>query len=119
MPTEILTGNGYHIYIPIESRYVLEERPEFNKYEEPSKQFLRFAEWYLSNGKADPNHYKNVSFGNCMLRIPGSHNSRCVQRNNGIVEPASQVRVIKYWNKQGAPIYLLVGSFLAYLVTLI
>jgi hypothetical protein len=77
------SGNGYHIYISIESRYVLEETKAFSKYEEPSKRLLRFAEWYLSNGKADFNHY-NISFGNCMLRIPGSHNSKCVQRNTFI-----------------------------------
>jgi hypothetical protein len=69
-PTVIWSGNGYHIYIPIESRYILEDRSEFSKYEEPSKQFLRFAEWYLSDGKADSNHYKNVSFGNCIVKNP-------------------------------------------------
>jgi Primase X len=118
-PTVIWSGNGYHIYIPMESRYILEDRPEFSKYEEPSKQFLRFAEWYLSDGKADSNHYKNVSFGNCMLRIPGSHNSKCVAKNNHVkVDSSTEVRIIKEWNgnKERAPIYLLIDSFLAYLV---
>lgn len=119
-PTVIWSGNGYHIYIPIESRYVLEDRPEFTKLnEEPSKQFLRFAEWYLSDGKADSNHYKNVSLGNCMLRIPGSHNSKCVAKhnNNNVADFSTRVRVIKHWDgKIRAPIYLLIGSFLAYLV---
>jgi hypothetical protein len=36
-PSIIWSGNGYHIYTPIESRYVLEDRPEFSKFEEPSK----------------------------------------------------------------------------------
>jgi Primase X len=116
-PSVLWSGNGYHIYIPIESRYVLEERPEFSKFKEPSKQFLRFAEWYLSNGKADSNHFHNVSFGSCMLRIPGSHNSKCVQKNNYTADSSTQVRIVKKWNgKIRAPIYLLVGSFLAYLV---
>jgi hypothetical protein len=35
------SGNGYHIYIPIESRYVLEETKAFSKYEEPSKRLLQ------------------------------------------------------------------------------
>jgi Primase X len=103
----------------MESRYILEDRPEFSKYEEPSKQFLRFAEWYLSDSKADSNHYKNVSFGNCMLRIPGSHNSKCVAKNNHVkVDSSTEVRIIKEWNgnKERAPIYLLIDSFLAYLV---
>ena len=95
----------------------MEERPEFSKYEEPSKQFLRFAERYLSDGKADSNHYKNVSFGNFMLRIPGSYNSKCVLKNNNMADSSTQVRVIKQWEgKTRAPIYLLFGSFLAYLV---
>jgi hypothetical protein len=96
----------------------LEQRPEFSKYEEePSKLFLRFAEWYLSNGKADSNHFKNVSFGNCMLRIPGSYNSKCIQRNNGITaaNSSTRVRIIQEWNRKRAPIYLLIGSFYAVL----
>lgn len=116
-PSRIWSGNGYHIYIPLESRYVLEERPEFGRFDEPSKKFLRFAEWHLSNGKADSNHFRNVSLGNCMLRIPGSHNSKCVQRNNGIADCSTQVKIINKWNgERRAHIYLLIGSFLAYLV---
>ena len=49
---------------------------EFRNFKEPSKQFLRFAEYYLSNGKADSEHYHTVSFKNCLLRIPGSYNSK-------------------------------------------
>jgi hypothetical protein len=112
-PTTVLwTGNGYHIYIPIESRYALERRSEFTRYvQEPSKHFLRFAEKYLSNGKADPEHYKTVSFKNCMLRVPGSINSKCGQ----------QVRIVNKWNNEyynnsRVPLFLLLGSFLAYLV---
>jgi hypothetical protein len=116
-PSIIWSGNGYHIYIPIETRYVLEDRPEFSKFEEPSKHFLRFAEWYLSYSKADSSHYKNVSFGNCLLRIPGSHNFKCVEKNNSVIDSSTQVRVIKQWDgKTRAPIYLLFGSFLAYLI---
>jgi hypothetical protein len=115
-PTVLWSGNGYHIYIPIESRYVLEKRPEFSRFEEPSKQYLRFAEWYLSSGNADSNHYKNISFGNCMLRIPGSHNFKCVQRNKGIIDYSTQVRIRKEWNGRRPPAHLLIGSFFAYLV---
>jgi hypothetical protein len=54
----IWTGNGYHLYIPVESQNViLEQMSEFKNYKEPSKLFLKFAEWYLSNGKADSEHY--------------------------------------------------------------
>jgi Primase X len=120
-PSVLWSGNGYHIYIPIEARYILEQTKEFSKYQEPSKQFLRFAERYLSNGKCDSAHNSTVSLANCMLRIPGSHNSKCVQRNHATADSTTQVRIIQDWNrntntKQRAPIYLLLGSFLAYLV---
>ncbi len=79
--TIIWSGNGYHLYIPAESQNaILEQMSEFSKYKEPSKLFLRFAEWYLSNGKADSEHYHTVSFKNCLLRIPGSYNSKNMSR---------------------------------------
>jgi hypothetical protein len=59
--TVIWSGNGYHLYIPVDSQNViLEQMSEFKNYKEPSKLFLRFAEWYLSNGKADSKHYHTV-----------------------------------------------------------
>ena len=117
-PSILWSGRGYHVYLPTEARYDLEDKPEFSKFEKPSTQFLRFAEWYLSCGKADSNHYNNVSFGNCILRIPGSYNSKCVLKNNNVADSSTQVKVVKQWdgNKARAPIYLLIGSFLAYLV---
>jgi hypothetical protein len=105
--TILWTGNGYHLYIPAESEHVLENMPEFNKFKEPSKQFLRFAEYYLSNGKADSEHYHTVSFRNCLLRIPGSFNSK----NH------SQVQIVQKWNgTTKVPIDLLYSKFLAYLI---
>jgi Primase X len=81
--------------------------PEFNKFKEPSKEFLRFAEWYLSNGKADSEHYHTVSFRNCMLRIPGSFNSK----NH------SQVQIVHKWNgTTKVQLDLLYSNFLAYLI---
>ena len=73
-PTVLFTGNGYHIYQPIES-ICIDELSMFAKFDgETSKQFLRFAEGYLSHKKSDPNH--NPSFSSCMVRIPGSINSK-------------------------------------------
>lgn len=121
-PSIIWSGNGYHVYLPLESQYVLEDIPEFRKSEEPSKQFLRFAEWYLSGGKCDHAHNNTVSFGNCMLRIPGSHNSKSVQRNHGIANSTTEVKIISKWNgppqqhEQRPKLSLLLGSFYAYLV---
>lgn len=77
-PTVIWSGSGYHIYLVLDA-FVLEGEDAFNNSKfgsNPSQKFLRFAEWFLSNGKCDPQHNKTVSFKNCMLRIPGSINSK-------------------------------------------
>jgi hypothetical protein len=108
-PTVLWTGNGYHIYQPIEA-FVLEEEEVFSDFDQPSKAFLKFAEQYLSNNKSDPSH--NPSFKSCMIRIPGSFNSKCILEGK---DP--EVRIIQRWNGQLRPkINLLLGSFHAYLV---
>ena len=65
---------------------LLENVIEFNKFDRPSEQFLRFAKDYLSNYKADKNN--NPSFKSCLLRIPGSINSKY----------NTKVKIIKKWN---------------------
>lgn len=110
IPTTVIwSGNGYHCYIPADSKgKILEQMTKFKKFKEPSKEFLRFAEWYLSNGKCDIGHNKTVSLNNCMLRIPGSFNSK----NN------VQVRIMQKWNGTSkVPAHLLYDKFLAYLVS--
>jgi hypothetical protein len=60
------TGNGCHFYQPIFSPFVLESIPELTKlHDELSKVFLKFAEQFLSNGKADRSH--NPTFKSCMV----------------------------------------------------
>ena len=86
-PTVIWSGNGYHIYVPINA-VVLEDIKEFAHIEQVSTKFLRFAEWYLSSGLSDSVHNKTVSLNNCMLRIPGSLNSK----ND------TQVKIVKKWD---------------------
>ena len=104
IPTVIWSGNGYHVYIPI-SAAVLEDVKEFVDIDQVSTKFLRFAEWYLSSGKSDLAHNNTVSLNNCMLRIPGTYNSK----NN------AQVSVVKRWDNNRPRITLLLGSFCAYL----
>jgi hypothetical protein len=64
--------------------------------------FMRFEEQILTDGKADQNHSNNVSFGNCMLRIPENLNSNQVRFNDKdeIIEIPyeAEVRVIRYWD---------------------
>lgn len=74
----IWSGRGYHIELPIDSKSkILEKMPRFKKLtEEPSKDFLRFIEWYLSNGRCDVDHNSTVSLNNCLLRVPGTFNAK-------------------------------------------
>jgi hypothetical protein len=65
---------GYHIYLPIQD-IILELESVFAEFEQPSKKFLRFSEKMLTNNKADPCHSNNLSFKNCMLRIPATKGS--------------------------------------------
>ena len=104
-PTVLFTGSGYHIYQPIKSVNI-DKLGDFSKHTtEPSRQFLRFAEKYLSDNKFDPNH--NPSFKSCMVRIPNSINSK----NN------LQVKIIQEWDGQTPDIILLLGSFYAWILT--
>ena len=105
-PTVLWTGNGYHVYQPIDA-VILEELSQFEQFENPSSKFLRFVERYLTNEKSDPAH--NPSFKSCMLRIPGSINSKCELRNN-------TVEIIQKWDGYRPPISLLFESFHTYLI---
>lgn len=88
-PTVLWSGKGYHIYLPLDS-IVLENESLFEDIEvyDPSRKFMQWSEQYLSDNKADPCHSKGVSFNNCMLRVPGSINSK-VNR---------QVTIVQRWN---------------------
>lgn len=106
-PSVLWTGNGYHIYHPL-SAFVLEEEQVFADFHtsevEMSSRFMRFAEEYLTNGKHDPNHKPSIK--NCLLRIPGTYNSK-----NG-----QQVRIIQEWNGYKTPIQYMLRPFRRYLI---
>jgi hypothetical protein len=103
--TVLDTGNGCHFYQPIFAPFVLESIAELTKlHPEPSKAFLKFAEQFLSNGKADHSH--NPTFKSCMLRIPGSINSKCDE----------QVNIIQKWNGHSPAINYLLRDFRRYLI---
>jgi hypothetical protein len=105
-PTVLWTGNGYHIYQPLNG-IILEELNQFHKFERPSLKFIRFVERVLTSGKSDQSH--SPSFKSCMIRIPGSFNSKCPFSKN-------KVRVIQRWDGYRPSIGLLLGTFHAYLV---
>jgi hypothetical protein len=85
-PTVIDTGGGYHIYQPVFCPTALENVTEFQKFDNVSVEFLRFAKNNLSKGKADKNN--NPSFKSCLLRVPGSMNSKYNR----------QVTIVQKWN---------------------
>ena len=89
-PTVLSTGGGYHIYQPIEGIVFQNYKnifDEFNNEFDLFKEFLRFSKNFFSNIKADKNN--NPSLKSCLLRIPGSINSKyntkviIVQKWNG------------------------------------
>lgn len=109
-PTVIWSGNGYHVLVPLQSlNSILEDISEFAKFTEPSKYILRFLEKQLSGGKSDVVHSSTVSFSNCMLRVPGSINSK---HNN----PTNRVSIVQEWNGNRFNIASLLGDFIAYLL---
>jgi hypothetical protein len=105
--TVIWSGNGYHIYLVLDA-FVLESENAFNNSRfgsNPSKKFLRFAEWFLSNGKCDPQHNRTLSLSNSMLRIPNTINSK-----NG-----QMVNIVQKWNGYKPSIKLLLEDFYVHL----
>jgi len=91
-PTVLFTGGGYHIYQPVDIPTALENITEFQEFDKPSEQFLRFAKDILSNNRADKQN--NPSFRSCLLRIPESINSKY----------GTKVKIVKKWNGIRAPI---------------
>ena len=106
-PTILWSGRGYHIILPMNSNgIVLESIKEFEGTPNVSIKFLRFAEQYLSLKKSDPQHNSTVSFNNCMLRIPGSVNSK-----NGEL-----VSIFQKWDHTRPEINYLLAAFTRYVI---
>jgi hypothetical protein len=110
-PTILWSGNGYHVYLPVQLSGPswclghVDKFCELSKY--PDRDFLRWAEQYLSGGNADPEHSKTLSFKNMMLRIPGSINTKA---NN------QRVRIVQPWDGQRPYINWILREFYHYLV---
>jgi hypothetical protein len=110
-PTVLWSGNGYHIYQPVEA-FILEEQDIFARFQKlnikPSRKFIQFAGSLLSDNKADHAHNITVSFKNCMLRIPGSINSKNDQT----------VKLLQRWDGYRPKINPLLEDFYIYLSSL-
>jgi Primase X len=81
-PTILWTGGGYQLLQPLDADIILEMVDIFKEFDQPSMKLMRYLERLMTDGKCDPVHNNTVSFGNCMIRIPGSYNSKYVQKND-------------------------------------
>ncbi|MGA9170290.1 MAG: hypothetical protein WBZ20_09110, partial [Nitrososphaeraceae archaeon] len=91
-PTVVWTGNGYHIYLPIQPLPIpLESDPMFSTFQYPSKEFLKFAALYLADGKSDPNN--KPTFASSLVRIPRSFFAKCLEDGRGLEE--SKVSILQ------------------------
>src|ERR1051325_5754014 len=112
-PTVLRTGNGYHIYQPV-SGLILEEYEtfyEFTKYfdKDLTSMFIQFAEEYFTDYAADRLH--NPTVKSCLVRIPGSLNSKCVMKGED-----AEVKIIKKWDNTRASIQPLLIPFKTWLI---
>ena len=112
-PTVLWTGNGYHIYQPV-AGFIFEEYEmfyEFAKYldKDLTTLFIQFAEEHFTNYAADRLH--NPTVKSCLLRIPGSSNSKCI--DNG-TDP--QISIIQKWDGIRPPIMPLLRDFRRWLI---
>jgi hypothetical protein len=89
------------IYLPV-SAPILELESLFDDFENHSRQFIRWAEQFLPNNKADPCHSNSLSFKNCMLRVPGSFNSKLIELNEKgeivNIPESAEVKIVQEWN---------------------
>jgi hypothetical protein len=110
-PTVYWSGRGYHIILPIDCPVNLDNIKEFAELTDnnPNNKFLQFAERYLSKNKHDKSHHPAIK--SCMLRIPGSINSKC--KTEGL-DP--EVKIIQKWDRHRPDYRLLIGSFYADLI---
>jgi hypothetical protein len=104
-PSVLWSGNGVHICQPVQAM-VLEQESKFAQFDQPSQSFLKFAAQFLSSKKSDTNN--NPAFKSCLLRIPGSYNSKYIEQNN-------EVKIIQCWDGFRPTINPLLYHFYIYL----
>lgn len=111
-PTIIWSGNGYHIYLPVEPFEIpLESDTKFCQFNEPSKRFLKFVAQFLTDGHSDP---KNTpTFRSCLLRVPYSYNAKCLKV--GKTKDDSLVYIKQQWNGNRPSIKPLIVQYYVHL----
>lgn len=108
-PTVLWTGNGYHIYQPL-SGLILEKENvffDFVKYiqqKDLTSEFLRFVGPYFTDSKNDKQHLPSIR--SCLVRIPGTFNSKNMQ----------EIKVIKEWSGTRPAINYILRDYRRYLI---
>jgi hypothetical protein len=69
-----------------------------------TSKFMEFAEDFLTNKKGDPQH--NPTINSCLVRIPGTINSKCKE----------DVKTIQKWDGHRPPINYLLRDFRRWLI---
>jgi hypothetical protein len=113
-PTVLWTGNGYHIYQPVSGGFILEQYEtfyEFTKYFDKvlTSLFIQFAEEYFTDYAADRLH--NPTVKSCLLRVPGSLNSKCIVKEGLHEKLHPEVKIIQKWDSNRSSIQPLLGHF--------
>jgi Primase X len=112
-PTVLWTGNGYHVYQPV-SGFILEEYETFYKFtkyfdKDLTSMFIQFAEEYFTDYTADRLH--NPTIKSCLVRIPGSLNSKNMDK-----EKDAEVKIIQKWDGIRPSIQPLLRDFKRWLI---
>jgi hypothetical protein len=96
-------------YLPTNSRIYLEEEEVFAKFidqngKDLTTKFMQFAEDFLTKKKGDRQHRPSIN--SCLVRIPGTINSKCGQA----------VKVVQRWDSQRPAIQYLLRQFRRWLI---
>lgn len=107
-PTVIWTGNGYHIYQPLNG-FVLEKEMALYKFlpyveRDLTSEFLRFSERFFTGGRSDNKHKPSIK--SCLIRIPGTFNSK----ND------DEVKIIQRWDGVRPDIRWILSEFRIHLI---
>jgi hypothetical protein len=108
-PTVLWTGNGYHVYQSVDG-FVLEGIDRFALFVDSNKKdltsrFMQFAEGYFTDNKGDPQHRPSIK--SCLIRIPGTINSKCNQ----------EVKIVQRWDGIRPAINYVLREFRIWLVS--
>jgi hypothetical protein len=115
-PAIVWSGGGYHIYQPVQlsgPSWCLAHTDIFHELggREVDRIFLQWVEGFLTNGHADPNHGKGLSFNNCLMRVPGTINTK-----KSCPSGKEEVRIIQRWDGKRSDVNWLLRDFRDYLI---